>query len=78
MGPAGPGRGPASEADWPTGGGWPRLEDPDDRRWAIIRRIVAALMEAYHAGGAEDPAPDPGETGGPQPILFTRTAAAYR
>jgi hypothetical protein len=32
-------------------------------------------MERYHVGGDEDPEPPPADTGGPQRVMFTTTAA---
>ena len=63
-----------AEDDWPTGGGDPRSE----LRLFILRRIVKRFMTRWHPGApADEPWPYPidPETGGGQPILFTRTAA---
>lgn len=56
----------AMEADWPTAG--------PDLRAAIIRRIVKRLMDRSYPGH-EEPIDDFPDTGGAQPILFTRTKA---
>jgi hypothetical protein len=67
--------------DWPVNefgifAGWPDFEDFDDRRWAILRRIVRELMTRYQPDGEHDPSPTPvAETSGPQPIMFTSTLA---
>jgi hypothetical protein len=62
-------------SDWTGPKDWPDPADLDDPRWAILRRVARLLMERYHAGGLDDPSPDPGDTGGGQKILFTRTQA---
>jgi hypothetical protein len=38
-----------------------------------LREVARELMTIYHAGGAEDPSEDPGDTGGGQRIMYTAT-----